>query len=186
VSEPTTNPRADVGLELPAALAEAFAVGFSWDYDDETDTARGCDFEPYDALEDPERTAWWFRLWTGNPEADGAEFRFFGRTGAGDYAGFWLARPGEPLEAQPVVLIGSEGERGVLARNLGDLLWLFAAGYGPHEALWPESTEQAPDEELRAIAERYAPDPDLPADRIVVAAQQEFPGFSDLLDEQCR
>jgi hypothetical protein len=177
---------ASAELQLPKALAEAFAVGFVWEYDDETDTARGCDFEPYDAFEAPERTAWWFRLWTGNPEADGAGFRFFGSTGAGDYAGFWLVRPGEPIAAQPVVMLGSEGQRGVVAGNLGELLWLFAAGYGPAEALWPGDAEPAAYEEMRAVAGRYAPDPGLPPERIVAAAQREFPGLSDLLDELCR
>jgi hypothetical protein len=181
VTEPTS-----ADLQLPGPLAEAFAVGFEWEYDDETDTARGCDFEPCDAFEAPERTAWWFRLWTGNPEADGAEFRFFGSTGAGDYAGFWLVRPGEPVAAQPVVLLGSEGRCGVVAGNLGELLWLFAAGYGPAEALWPGRSEPTPDGALRAIAERYTPDPGLPPEQIVAAAQRAFPGLSDLLDELCR
>ena len=182
MTEPTS-----ADLELPGPLAEAFAVGFTYDYDDDTDTACGCDFEPYGAFEAPERTAWWFRLWTGNPEADGAEFRFFGSTGAGDYAGFWLVRPGEPVAAQPVVMLGSEGEIGVVTRNLGELLWLFAAGYGPAEALWPEKGfVPVPDEAMRAIAERYAADPGLPPDRMVAAAQQEFPGLSELIDRLCR
>jgi hypothetical protein len=177
VTEPTS-----ADLELPAALAEAFGVGFVWEYDAEDDVLRGCDFEPYDAFEAPELTAWWFRLWTGNREADGAEFRFFGRTEAGDFAGFWLVRPGEPVAAQPVVVFGCEGQYGVVARNLGELLWLFAAGYGPAEALWPdEDIEPAAHDAMRATAQRYAPDPGLAPEQIVAAAQREFPGLSDLI-----
>jgi hypothetical protein len=173
-------------LSLPGALIEVFTIGFDWEWDDETDTARGCDFEPYAAFEAPERTAWWFRLWTGNPEIDGSEFRFFGSTGAGDYAGFWLTRPGVPVIGQPVVYLGSEGQRGVVARDLGDLLWVFAAGYGPAEAVQDRGSILEPKDAFRAIAERHAPGRELPVERIVAAAQAEFPHFSDYIDALCR
>ena len=178
-------------LTLPAALAEVFAVGFEWEYDEETDTATGCDFEPYEAFEALDRTAWWFRLWTGNSEVAGEEFRFFGSTGTGDYAGFWLVRPGAAIVEQPVVYVGSEGERGVIARDLNDLLWLFAAGFGPAEAFREPSGSAAPSTAFRAIAERYAPSASSDAagrsaDWIVAAARAEFPGFSDYIDSLCR
>jgi hypothetical protein len=178
-----TTPEA---LILPPALAEIREIGFEWDYDEETDEAVGCDFDLYEALEDPERTAWWFRLWTGNPETDGGEFRFFGTSGSGDYTGFWLVRPGVPLTDQPVVHIGSEGQRAVLARNLGDLLWLFAAGFGPNEAYENPDAQPQPNEAFGAIARRYAPAAELPASQILAAAQAEFPHFSELIDSLCR
>jgi hypothetical protein len=172
---------------FPAALAEAFAVGFSWEYDEETDSAVGCDFEPYPAFEAPERTAWWFRLWTGNPAVDGGEFRFFGTTGAGDYAGFWLVRAGAPVAQQPVVFVGSEGERGVIARDLRDLLWLFASGFGPREAFDDPSAPAAASAEFLAVAQRYAPGVPVPsAAEITAAARASFPGFSAYLDALCR
>jgi hypothetical protein len=173
-------------LKLPPALAEAFSVGFDWEWDEETDTGRGCDFEPYDAFEDPAETAWWFRLWTGNAEVDGSEFRFFGKTGSGDYAGFWLVRPGAPIIEQPVVYLGSEGERHVVARNLADLLWLFAAGYGPSEAVEDRGGVQEPSDALRAIAERHAPGRESSVEQIVSAAQAEFSQFSGYIDSLCR
>jgi hypothetical protein len=172
-------------LTLPTALAEVVEVGFEWEWDEETDEARGCDFEPY-GLEAPEKTAWWFRLWTGNEEADGREFRFFGATGAGDYAGFWLVRPGAPITEQPVVYIGSEGQRGVIARDLGDLLWLFADGFGPEEAFSDPGRETERNEAFQAIAERHAPGGRRPAAEIVAAARAEFPGFSAIIDALCR
>lgn len=165
-------------LALPPALAEVAAVGFEWEYDEETDESRGCDFELYDALEAPEKTTWWFRLWTGNDEADGGEFRFFGTTGAGDYAGFWLVRPGVVVTEQPVIYLGSEGQIGVVARDLGDLLWLFAAGFGPLEVLEDPEGEVEPSEAFATIAERYAPGKRRPASEIVAAAQEEFPDFA--------
>ncbi|GAA4635777.1 hypothetical protein GCM10023196_082650 [Actinoallomurus vinaceus] len=173
-------------LALPIALAEVVAVGFEWDYDEETDEASGCDFEPYERFEAPEKTAWWFRLWTGNQEVDGSEFRFFGATGAGDYAGFWLIRPGAPIIDQPVVYIGSEGERGVIARDLGDLLWLFALGHGPAEVFDDPDREVEPNEAFQAIAERHAPGRRRSAAEIVAAARAEFPDFSQRIDAMCR
>jgi hypothetical protein len=171
---------------LPAALAEVFSIGFDWEWDEVTDTARGYDFEPYEAFEAPAQTAWWFRLWTGNPGVDGSEFRFFGSTGSGDYAGFWLVRPGSPVTDQPIVYIGSEGQRAVVARDLGDLLWLFAAGYGPGEAVEDHASSPEPNEAFRAIAERHAPGRELPAEQIVATAQAEFPHFSDYIDALCQ
>jgi hypothetical protein len=173
-------------LTLPAALAEAFALGFEWEYDDETDTARGYDFEPYEAFEAPERTAWWFRLWTGNAEVTGGEFRFFGATGAGDYAGFWLVRRGVPVVGQPVVFLGSEGERGVVAGDLGGLLWLFAAGLGPAEAFGRTGHVAQPSAAFLSFAQRYAPDGERSPARIVAAAQAGFPDFSAYIDGLCR
>lgn len=173
-------------LKLPDALAEALSIGFAWEWDEETDTARGCDFTLYEEFEAPDDTAWWFRLWTGNPEADGSEFRFFGTTGSGDYAGFWLVRPEAPITDQPVVYVGSEGQRSVIARDLADLLWLFAAGYGPAEAAKDGDGIQEPNDDFRAIAERHAPGRELPAEQIISAAQAEFPEFSDYIDELCQ
>ncbi|GAA2214450.1 hypothetical protein GCM10009850_099150 [Nonomuraea monospora] len=173
-------------LALPAALAEVAGIGFEWEYDEETDEDRGCDFQLYPQFEAPDRTAWWWRLWTGNPGVDGGEFRFFGTTGAGDYTGFWLTRPGAEITGQPVVHIGSEGERDVIARDLGDLLWLFAAGLGPGEAANDPGASAEPNEAFRAIAERYAPGRGRPPAEIVAAAQEEFPHFSDLIDGMCR
>lgn len=173
-------------LALPAALAEVFAIGFSWKWEGKTNTAHGCDFEPFDAFDDPEHTAWWFRLWTGNPEADGSDFRFFGKTGAGDYAGFWLMRPEAPVTGQPVVYLGSEGQLGIVARDLGDLLWLFAAGYGPAEAAGDRGTVLEPSEAFTAIAQRYAPGRERPAAQIIAAAQAEFPRLSDYIDGLCQ
>ncbi|GAA3954307.1 hypothetical protein GCM10023085_41000 [Actinomadura viridis] len=173
-------------LALPIALAEVLEIGFEWEWDEEADEARGCDFQPYERFEAPERTAGWFRLWTGNDEVDGSQFRFFGSTGSGDYVGLWLVRPDAPITEQPVVYLGSEGECGVIARDLGDLLWLFAYGLGPQEAFTDPGHGGQPNEAFQAIAERYAPGRSRSAKEIVAAAQGEFPEFSDLIDDMCR
>ncbi|MDJ0345135.1 hypothetical protein QMK19_31840 [Streptomyces sp. H10-C2] len=62
---------------------------------------------------------------------NGDSFRVFGQDGTGGYAAFWLVRPGRSLVEQPVVFLGSEGDVGVVARDLAGYLWLLAEGFGP-------------------------------------------------------
>lgn len=167
---------------LPAALSEAHEVGF--DYRD----GDGVDFEPYPGILDARETAEWWRAWTGNGELDGSEFRAFGQDGTGGIAAFWLVRPGEPIEQQPVAFLGSEGEMGVVARNLWVYLWLLADGFGPWEARdYPDHEHQPrPDARLREIAERWAPGHRASAGEVIAAARAEFPDFEELIGALCR
>jgi hypothetical protein len=74
----------------------------------------------------------------------------------------------------------------VIARDLGDLLWLFAAGLGPGEAFAAPRSPSEPNEAFQAIAERHAPGRRNSPAQIVVDAQAEFPDFSHLIDALCR
>jgi hypothetical protein len=167
---------------LPAPLAAALAVPFRYD------RGAGVEFEPFSAFLPAEETTAWFRAWTGNSELSGDEFRVFGRDRSGGHAAFWLVRPHRPLVDQPVVFLGSEGETGVVARDLADFLWLLAGGFGPLEAISPEPGWTArPNEELAAIAERFAP----PGRRqspaaVIECATGEFPDFTDTIVDLCR
>ncbi|WP_411093243.1 SMI1/KNR4 family protein [Streptomyces sp. 049-1] len=168
--------------EFPAALAAALAAPF--DYND----GNGVDFEVFPAFLSAEETTDWFRAWTGNGELDGDSFRVFGQDGTGGYAAFWLVRPHRPLDDQPVVFLGSEGETGVVARDLGAFLWLLAGGYGPWEAATsyePDWTPR-PNQELAAVAERFAADCKQSAAVVVEQATREFPDFDDTIMELCR
>ena len=161
---------------FPAKLAEAFEIEF--DYAD----GEGVDFEPFDQFESAEETTGWLRAWTGNKELSGERFRVMGQDGTGGYAAFWLVRDGEPLTAQPVVFLGSEGETGIIARNLADFLWLLADGFGPREAVeYPEQSSQ-PNDELVDIAERYAPDARKTGAKVIAAAKAEFPDFEATIE----
>lgn len=173
-------------LTLPTALVEVAEIGFKFEFDDETGESNGCDFEPYEQFETPEETTEWFREWTGNDEVDGSQFRMFGSTGGGDYVGFWLVRPGVNITKQPVVYISSEGELGVIAQDLENLLWLFANGSGPAEAFEDAERETEQNEEFQAIAEKYAKCKSRSTLEIVTAAQEEFPNFSELISDLCR
>ncbi|MEV4942902.1 SMI1/KNR4 family protein [Streptomyces zaomyceticus] len=168
--------------QFPAALAAALATPFDYAGGD------GVDFEPFTAFLSAEETTEWFRAWTGNGELRGGDFRVFGQDGSGGYAAFWLVRPGLLLADQPVVFLGSEGETGVVARDLGGFLWLLADGFGPWEAATsyePDWTPR-PNDELTAIAERFAPDQRQPAATVIEQAAAEFPDFDDIIMDLCR
>ncbi|MEV6942209.1 SMI1/KNR4 family protein [Streptomyces sp. NPDC051172] len=165
---------------LPPALAAVAEVEF--DYDD----GEGIDFEPYEAFDSAEETTDWIRHWTGNHELDGAAYRVFGQDGTGGLAALWCARPGRPLAEQPVVFLGSEGERGVIAGSLSDFLWVLADGLGPMEVIEYEQREARPNSTLTELAERHATTPRRTAREIVTEAQAEFPAFCEDLDELCR
>lgn len=107
---------------LPRVLNKIFAIGFQIHHDEETDTATGVDFEPYHTFEDPEETTSSLRLWTGNDEADGSPFRILGASGAGDFAGFWLAKPDVDITEQPVVMFSVGDGSGVIAKDMNDLI----------------------------------------------------------------
>ena len=134
---------------FPPALAEVSRVEF--DYAD----GDGVDFEPLGEFPSAEETTEWFQAWTGNHEITGDAFRIIGRDGTGGYAALWLIRDGQPLNAQPVVFLGSEGLTGVVARNVADFLWLLADSFGPMEATeYPRDHASRRNDELTAIAER--------------------------------
>jgi hypothetical protein len=150
----------------------------------------GVDFEPFQAFLTADETTDWLRAWTGNGELNGDAFRVFGQDGTGGYAAFWLIRPDRALAEQPVVFLGSEGETGVVARNLGTFLWLLADGFGPWEAATSYEPEPGwvphPHRELAAIAEQFAPLHRAAAGVVMEQATREFPDFDDTIMELCR
>ncbi|MGI5452272.1 SMI1/KNR4 family protein [Streptomyces sp. CA-249302] len=165
---------------FPPALAEVARVEFEYDEDG------GVDFEPYEAFDSAEETTDWLRNWTGNHELDGDAYRVFAQDGTGGLVALWMARPGRPLAEQPVVFLGSEGERGVVAGSLSDFLWVLADGVGPLEIVEFEQFEGRPNTALTDLAQRHATTPRRTAREIVTEAQTEFPAFSDDIDALCR
>nr|WTB34894.1 SMI1/KNR4 family protein [Streptomyces sp. NBC_00830] len=168
--------------QFPAPLAAAMAVAFDYD------GGEGVDFEPFAAFLSAEETTDWFRAWTGNREVSGDDFRIFGQDGSGGYAAFWLIRPDRALADQPVAFLGSEGETGVIARDMSDFLWLLAHGLGPREAATPYEPSWAPrpNQDLTAIAEQFAPGRRRSAAAVIELATREFPDFDDTIMELCR
>ncbi len=85
-----------------------------------------------------------------------------------------------------MVFLGSEGERGVVAANLSDFLWVLADGLGPLEVVDFEQYEGTPSETLTALAERHATTSRRTTRDIVTTARAEFPTFSEDIDAFCR
>ncbi|MEU6233640.1 SMI1/KNR4 family protein [Kitasatospora sp. NPDC047058] len=166
---------------FPPALAEVARIAFEYGEDGE-----GVDFEPYDAFDSAGETTDWIRSWTGNDGLDGDAYRVFGQDGTGGLAALWLVRPGRPLAEQPVVFLGSEGESGLVAGNLSDLLWVLADGFGPLEAAVHDDREPRPAAALADLAGRHATTPRRPAREIIAEARAEFATFSEDLDALCR
>lgn len=172
----------DGDRRFPAGLAAALAVRFDYAGGD------GVDFEPFEAFLSADETTEWFQAWTGNRELDGNDFRVFGQDGTGGYAAIWLARSGAPLAEQPVVFLGSEGETGVIADNVGAFLWVLADGFGPLEAATSYEPGWAPraNPELTRIAAQFAPDHRESATAVIARAAHEFPDFDDSIMALCR
>jgi hypothetical protein len=161
---------------FPPLLAKLHQLGF--DYDD----GEGMDFEPYEAFLPAEENASWLGAWTGNSAADGAQFRVFGQDGTGGYAAFWIVLPGEVLEKQPIVFLGSEGERGVVAANLDEYFWLLAAGVGPCEAVASPDMERKPNDRFMKFAPENSTVATLSATDVMARAAAAFPGFPEHID----
>jgi hypothetical protein len=165
---------------FPPLLAAANALDYSYD------GGRGIDFEPLECFQDAGETAMWFQAWTGNKELNGAELRLFGQDGSGGQAALWLVRKGRPLEEQPVVFFGSEGELAVVARNLYDYVWLLAGGLGPMEAATHPGAERPKAADKVALAREHAAAHEKSALEVVRAAQSEFPDFEKEIRALCR
>jgi hypothetical protein len=144
------------------------------------------DFEPYRAFLSAEENDSWFKAWTGNPAVDGAEFRVFGQDGTGGYAALWLTQPAKDLEHQPVVFLGSEGERGVVAVNLHEYLWLLAGGVGPYEAVGNPGLVLEPKPQIIDFARSRSKVAELSASEVLTRAQSAYPTFSQYIDSKCR
>ncbi|MGI5337897.1 SMI1/KNR4 family protein [Streptomyces sp. CA-181903] len=117
----------------------------------------------------------------------GDAFRVFGQDASGGLTAAWLVRPAAPLSAQPVVHLGSEGETGVVARDLPAFLWLLADGFGPCEAVDPLERHHPTrrDPELVATAGRFAPERQQSARAVLAEAAGEFPDFEDTIQRLC-
>lgn len=152
-----------------------------YDYDD----GEGIDFEPFEEFTSLEDTNDWLHSWTGNPNADGSIFLIFGQDGSGGYAAFWLVNVDNPLDEQPIVFLGSEGERGVVASNLDDYLWVLASGHGPYEAIAYLDEEKEPSEPFLEFANQHSQKSNGNGVELCKDANKKYLGFSDFIDSIC-
>lgn len=103
------------GSRFPDALTEVSAVGFEWECDEETDTARGCDFEPYERFETRRLDGVVVPSLDRQRRGRRRRVPILRLDACGDYTGFWLVRPDTPIHGQLIVFLGSEGHPGTAA-----------------------------------------------------------------------
>ena len=165
---------------FPEVLNELHQLEF--DYAD----GEGVDFEPYDMFLSAEETSSWIKAWTGNNEASGEQLRVFGQDGTGGYAAFWLVGANKDVLEQPIVFMGSEGERGVVAANFSDYLWLLAGGSGPMEVVAYPGLDREPNSTFTRFAGKHAPGSQKSPAEIVAKANGAYPGFGAWVESICR
>ncbi len=165
---------------FPAPLARLNKLDY--DYTD----GDGIDFEPYSEFVSAEETNDWFRAWTGNEIADGSCFRVSGQDGTGGYAAFWIIYPGRNILEQPIVFLGSEGERGIVACNFDSYLWLLAAGVGPYEAIAYPTADRSSNEQFLAFARENSSLEHMGGKTVLEEARNKHPDFADLIESLCR
>lgn len=148
------------------------------------------DFAPAMQFCDAKTTQAWFVAWSGNKRLKGTEFRILGRDRCGGTAVIWIRDGNAPLETQPIVHFGSDGEITLLAKHAADYAWLLAHGVGPAEVAFAEDDELATYAMVRfapfaAIATAASPrrEPRQPVD-IVADAKRAHPDAAAILRAQ--
>jgi len=145
----------------------------------------GIDFEPFEDFYSLEDTSDWIKAWTGNAGLDGAEYLIFGQDGTGGYVAIWCLHNLNNILKQPIVFFGSEGETGVIAKNMCEYVWLFAGGFGPYEAITSPNQQRKMLPEFLEFAEtnfslcRHTPK------EIINRAKREYPDFEKHIDALC-
>ncbi|MEM9605515.1 MAG: SMI1/KNR4 family protein, partial [Pseudomonadota bacterium] len=112
--------------------------------------------------------------------------RIFGEDGTGGYAAFWLVRDSEDVLEQPIVFLGSEGARGVVACSFNDYLWLLAVGVGPMEAVEYGPSPTKVGDKFVSFAKLHSGAPEVSPEEVVQRANEEFPDFPTWIDSLCR
>jgi hypothetical protein len=169
----------DEDRTLPAVLVQAHLLWLR-EFD------HSPDLDPGDMFEGSAETTEWWREVTNNPAAGVAPFRVFGRESSGGFAAIWTQDLESSVETQPIVFLGSEGEIGVIARDLGDYLWLLGSGVGPVEAIFGLDRVPEPIPALVALAHEYRQAPARTAETVKDAAGALLPALTAFIESVCR
>ncbi len=164
-------PEPDPDEPLPQALQELYAYQDAPEFPD-------IDIEMLERFDSGSATAW-----TKNADAE-REFRVFAINGSGSLIASWLVHADRPVEQQPVVLLGDEGDVGAVATDLCDLLYLLAAGIGPFEAVMFGLDEDAePQLGIARMAEaHFGRREGRTAEAVLTDAAAEYSDVQDRLD----
>lgn len=149
---------------LPIALQDLGKVDQLWDVEE------GVDLELDSGLSTLQEAAQELQSWLGTAPAVVVPIRWFGQDRSGGRYGLWILHAEAALEAQPVVFFGSEGEHGVIARDLADFLVLLSRGISVLDVI--EKTKKfdvRPMPAIRVVAQRHAPQAMARATEVIVA-----------------
>jgi hypothetical protein len=132
------DPRFEAAFADPAVLAEratwiapAAVVALRGLGEEEAWDPAEVDLEMLPAFESPAETRAWLESWSGKQPTAADRLRPFAQDGSGGQVVIWLQTPTAPLDRQPIVLFGSEGALGVVARDLPDFIRLLGASLAP-------------------------------------------------------
>lgn len=169
-------PEPDADTPLPPALQDLCAYQDSPGFGD-------LDFEMLAHFETGS-----VKAWTGNADAE-REFRVFAINGSGSLIAFWLVHEDRPVEGQPVVLLGDEGDVGPVAADLCDLLHLLSTGNGPFEVVVFGGVDEdaEPHPGLARIADtRFGRREGRTPEAVLTDAADQYSDVQDRLDVLCR
>ncbi len=167
-------------ITFPSVLSELHKIEIDYA------NGEGVDFEPYTEFRTSYDSDDWLKAWTGNDQADGSQFKIFGQDGTGGYAAFWIFEAEKPLLKQPIVFMGSEGERGVVASDFDSYLWLLASGVGPLEAVTYPEMEVKTNKDFDSFAKQNSQRARMTRGEVLEKAKSDYPYFSDFIDSLCR
>lgn len=168
-------------LPYPAPLQQLSEIDL-WPEDAED----AIDLEVYDEWLDDEETLDWWRAWTGNDDLASAPFHIFGQDGTGGFVGFFDRSGGTPLTECPIVFLGSEGAKGVVAADLNDFLGLLAQGTGPFEAVELDGFSLPPLPELQELQQEFCSAEPASVEALLQRAQDAVPDFSEYVESLIR
>ncbi len=165
--------------ELPDILKKLNSIEIDYLNEEEID------YEPYEYFLSEEETSSWIKAWTGNIKLDGSDYLIFGQDSTGGYVAIWCEDNVEDILNQPIVFFGSEGEIGVVARNIGEYAWLLAGGFGPYEAAeYPEEERDELPLFIEFAEDNFPLFKDTPQN-IISKANSEYPNFTKYIDALC-
>lgn len=140
------------------------------------------DLEFYEAFNQEYRPS----HWTRNPESDDA-LGTFAQDGAGGQYALWFDAPGDG--PRPVVKLGDDGDRVVLAVDALEFAWLVACGVEPIGVRegGAISSEEPPSTALQQWVQSQAParvfaEPEA----VITQAMAAYPTFADWMQQQLR
>ncbi|MBN9160236.1 MAG: hypothetical protein BGO98_11315 [Myxococcales bacterium 68-20] len=110
--------------------------------------------EIHTALEAPEKT--FARIVALGAPVAADRLRVFGDDARGGVVAFWRTDPALSLDEEPIVHLGSDGRRAVLARDLADFVVLLEGGIDPVEPRTDELVEQLAGVSFRQVKNHLA------------------------------